>query len=131
MTTKLVDTATIADWNFLTDPHDEYEAWRRQMVEGLWNEGEPLDWGVTIPTMEAIATVTDYVASKHDVPAQDLFQDTVLHMAVRPARTETLEDTLAYTRGVAMNLAKPPQRIAQREQSLDNLQAQAEEGSWE
>lgn len=147
MTTRLVDTATpeSTSWAFLSDPHDEYEARRRAMVEEIWNSPEdyichedcgecaageclagewrPLDWGVNPDTVAQIRRRTDRIAAKYEVPAEDLYEDTILHMAVRPERvTEASVNDLAwYANGVATNLAKPVVNRRVREESLEAL----------
>lgn len=123
LTTRLIDTATTADWTFLTNPHDEYETWRRGMVEDLWADGESLNWGVNPDTAAALRRRTDGAAAKHGVSADDLYSDTLLHMAVRPERVSTAprRELAWYAKGVASNLAKPPQRLSQREESLEAI----------
>lgn len=125
MTTRLVDTATpeSTSWQFLTDPHDEYEAWRRAMVESVWNDGEPMDWGVNPDTVARIRRHTDRIAAKYEVPSEDLYEDTILHMAVRPERMAeaSVNDMAWYANGVATNLAKPVVNRRVREESLEAL----------
>lgn len=125
MTVRLIDKATIetTSWEFLTNPHDEYEAWRRGMVEELWNDGEKLDWGINPDTQAALRRQTDHVAKRFEVSAEDLHGDTILHLAVLPERANADSQDLLNHRAyqVAANLAKPAAKIADRERSLEAL----------
>lgn len=123
MTTKLIDTATLesTSWQFLTDPHDEYEAWRRAMVEDLYNDGEPLDWGVNPDTVDMLQHKASLVANRFDVSPEDLYEDTILHLAVRPTQANTDTPQLLGFRAyqVASNLAKTTATKQAREDSLE------------
>lgn len=126
--TKLVETATTADWSFLTEPRDDHEEWRQQMLTELWGPQEP---GVNEATLAALHRRTDKVAKRYEVPTEDLFADALLHLAVRPAATHGAElTTLCYrAEGVALNLAKPVFNREAREESLEALLA-AEGDQW-
>lgn len=127
--TRLVDTATLEDtsWDFLLD-NSEHETWRRQMVEDLWGEAErgvqlPVAWEPDPELMAKIRKRTDRVARRYEVSAEDLFADTVLHMAVRPSRLASTGRevglVLHVAEQVATDLARPMSSRAAREESLE------------
>lgn len=130
--TRLVDTATLehTSWDFLVQ--DEHENWRHSMVEEVYTEAEqgvqlPVSWDPDPELMAAMRRKTDRVARKYEVSAEDLFTDTILHMAVRPQRVsvEGVNDAvgvLAYrAEQVALSLAKPMASAKAREESLEAL----------